>query len=136
MTYYEYTPEQEAKYERFVDQGFNSLEARTMSGATKVEELGHKALSTMVLKSEKPGVRHDHRGGRSYPEPSDSELDPYWNGEAAVEPVADNEASRVGFSSFAQEADGDAINSLIKAGFSPTEATARFKAKKEINHRS
>lgn len=49
---------------------------RILVGAGAVAEIAAKPTST-----ERPKQKHySHRGGRSYPEASDSELDPYWNG--------------------------------------------------------
>lgn len=49
------------------------------------------------VSSEQPKLRHQphysRRGGRAYPEPTDSELDPYWNATPTVE-LTDEERDR------------------------------------------
>jgi hypothetical protein len=52
-------------------------ERRMLVGAGAVAETSAKKPTS----TERPKQKHpSRRGGRSFPEPSDSELDPYWNG--------------------------------------------------------
>lgn len=46
-------------------------------------------------KPHRPRPRHSHRGGRSYPEASDSELDPNWNVESAEVTAEERATSHV-----------------------------------------
>ncbi len=77
----------EARYDRLVENGgFPPERARQITQGT-VRPLGEIAVQE---KNHIERTRYSHRGGRAYPEPSDSELDPHWTG--PIETVDDEQA--------------------------------------------
>jgi hypothetical protein len=80
----ELTPDQEEKIERWVDQGVGNQAdiERGVLGYRRIQEAAGRVIgdgaSEVVV--DRPKTHHySRRGGRSFPEPSDSESDPNWN---------------------------------------------------------
>lgn len=95
----EFTPEQEQKLDRLVDaRGYSYDDARRELGLgdegsrRSTRKAGSAAVERTVKKP-----RHSRRGGRSYPEPSDSELDPHWNVSFAVSQTPEQKAAMTAF---------------------------------------
>lgn len=66
-------------------------DAERMSGRVPdgARVMGGKAVEA-VQEPKKKAPRYSRRGGRSFPEPSDSELDPHWN--TGYTPLSDTQA--------------------------------------------
>lgn len=77
--------------------------------------------------SNRPAPRYSHRGGRSYPEPSDSERDPYWNSREPDGAMAED--SQVALQALAYQSREALKQFWIAGGLSPTEAEARMIAR-------
>lgn len=92
---------------------------------------------TPLSTSKANSARHySRRGGRAYPEASDSELDPYWNGGASYDPSTDTPENQQAFRALADDSHEAAVKALARhSGVSEAEARARLKARREINQR-
>ena len=94
------TPDQpddelDRELDRLVDtRNVSYAEARAILGIHTDEAVAVNALAGSRGKK-KPERHYSHRGGRSYPEPSDSDLDPNWTlADYQHEPIDPDEADR------------------------------------------
>ncbi|GEM_PF-5707196 len=105
---------EKSRIERLLETGqINYYRALELSGETSTEpsaqsKVGSETVRRVVRKRTK---RPSRRGGRSYPEPSDSELDPHWN--APFEPLDPEQAALV--QEKAQEFNIDRVRGALMA---------------------
>lgn len=90
------TSDEESKIDRLVDQGVAvpmDAESVVLGQRRLNEAVGRVIGDTMPpTKSERRSTPHySRRGGRAYPVPSDSELDPYWNTPDRNAPLSDEQ---------------------------------------------
>lgn len=135
MADFEYTPSEDARFDRLMDVDLKSAaEAREIIAKERTEALGGRALANVANRTKTP--HHSRRGGRSYPEVSDSEADPFWNGQVTSEPIVEDEAAQATFDKIAQDAHRAAIEALARrTGMTELEAAARYKAQQEVKNR-
>ena len=93
----ELSPQQEKSIEDAVDKrGFSYDDARRAEGLEQPrDELQRVNTAAPRGRASRPAYGR-HRGGRSFNEPSDSELDPYWSAEPALLSPEQMEVNRRG----------------------------------------
>jgi hypothetical protein len=110
----------------------SAAEARDIVLKRREEALGGRAVSQANRVST---PHYSRRGGRSFPEPSDSELDPYWNGKGDTS-FTENAGSRDAFEQLIHESAQATIQTYAKNfGVSIEQAAAILKAQKERKRR-
>lgn len=133
MTEFELSPSEEAKYDHLTEaQNLTPYEARQIIEMERYAAIGKKVTHEAQQPTKQPAPRHNsRRGGRAFPEPSDSELDLDWNGTSELPNPAVIEEGQEAFDAFAHGAEEAAIKSLAKrAGISEAHAAVRLKASK------
>jgi len=131
----EYTPAEDTRFDHLMDVEYKTaIEAREIIEKERGNTLGARAVAE-ILEQRPKAKRVNRRGGRSYPEPSDSELDPHWNGEALLEPVIDVDESKRGFEVFAEETRAAAAISIAQTREISVEAARSIvEARRKANH--
>lgn len=139
MNEFELTPAEEVKYDHLTDaRNLTAYEAREIIKMERdTSSIGKKVVAETMKPEVRPTPRHaSRRGGRAFPEPSDSELDIDWNVSSELPDPALIEESQEAFDAFAHDAEAAAITSLAeRAGISEDHAAARLKARKQIRSR-
>lgn len=139
MNHFELSPSEDARFDHMVDvENKSADDAWRIIEMERYSSIGKKIVDTVEHSEPKSTPSYtSRRGGRAYPEPSDSELDPYWNSPAELPDPAVIEEGKDAFEALAEEVRGDAIKSLAnRTGMTEVEAAARLKAKNEIRNRS
>jgi len=135
----ELTPAEDKKFDHMTDVDMMTVdEAWEVIRREREDAVGAHAVTEVLTQQESPKKyrRYSHRGGRSFPEPSDSSLDPYWNGQAEVAPVEDQRASREAFDHLVEDVDEAAAISISALKEIPLEhAVAVRKAQKAKHQR-
>ena len=136
MTDFEYTSSEETLFDELTETN-SASEARDIIFGARLGKLGGKAVSQLNIAPEAPRKPHySRRGGRSFAEPSDSELDPHWNVQGAPELAFTDEAARLAFLQLAEQSQAAAVQSYAdRNGVNLVIASAHIKAKKEIRQR-
>lgn len=123
-----YSEQQEAALDRLVDAGMSFAEARERLGIKPdAAAIGTKAVRNVVDIASR-SRRVNTRGGRSYNEGSDSEHDPFWNGQASIDDTQSTLGSDAQIE-FAQAARDAADRTLIANGRTPAETVALRRAR-------
>jgi hypothetical protein len=138
MAEHEYTPQEDAQFDYLMDVLNKSAgEAREIIAKERQETVGARAVAHLVSKPEGHTRKHaSRRGGRAYPEPSDSELDPYWNGPALGHSHTPTPADAAAFEQLKQESREATIQAFMtQHDISEVAAAALYKAKREIHGR-
>ena len=131
-----YTPDEDARLDYLMDvRNMDAREARRIIDEERKGNVGAKATERLVAKPGASSRHYSRRGGRAFPEPSDSELDPHWNGTAQTPQVERTPENDAAFDEFAAQAREASIRAMVASGMSETEAIARDKAKREIRKR-
>lgn len=159
MATYEYTPQEDARFDHLTDAENHTYgEARDIIMRERQAALARQSFK-LSTQSEMPSEpepiepqlvdsgadvnnssprklrRYSHRGGRSYPEPSDSELDPYWNGNATRAEYTPSEEDNAAFEEFITEIHKSAAATLARvADISYDHAVARLKSRGKDYH--
>lgn len=135
MDEFEYTPKEDARHDYLMDVLYKDAnEARKIILFERQQILGTQATTEVISAPDyySKRRRRDHRGGRAYPEVSDSEADPFWNDTSPVEPRQPDPAADAAFAQFKYEAKQDTVQWMVEhEGMSEVEARARVKAKQE-----
>ena len=158
MATYEYTPQEDARFDHLTDaenhtygeardiimrerqaalarQSFKLATAPKM--APEPEPVASEPVEELTQQSAAPRKRthYSRRGGRSYPEPSDSELDPYWNGRDAAVEYMPTEEDDAAFEKFIADIHDSAASTLARIdGISYDHAVARLKSHKKDSY--
>lgn len=146
----ELSPEEEARFDRLVDEGVanphDALETILLDRRGREAKAGATTVARLVSfpeksKDIKKPRRRNTRGGRAYPVPSDSELDPNWNvrrDDTIDQPTLfeDNDEILEIKQRIAEDSRADTIRAMMEhEGLTELEAAARYKARQEIRSR-
>jgi len=136
MVDYEFTPEDDKLFDKLTET-MNASEAREIILSKLGVHLGNKAITQAQSAPERPTAhRYSRRGGRSFPEPSDSELDPHWNVQDAPISEPANKAAQLALSELVEASRAASVRSYAnRNAVSTTEAEARIQARSERKRR-
>lgn len=130
----EMRPSEDIKFDYLTDVRYMDAAEARLAIYRERTDAASRRLVDLLVNGPKPEKKphYSRRGGRSYPEPSDSELDPYWNNSGSNEPQT--EVSKAALHKISQESHEDLKRTWIDDGVSPTQAEARMKAHRDKQH--
>jgi len=129
---------EEMRMDHLMDDGFPvsrvDAEKIILAERTAQKMAQHTIAEALDLDTPKPSVHeshthhYSHRGGRSFPEPSDSEGDPHWN-VPTNESLSDEQ--RINLAALAHQAHEDFVVRKVGEGMSEVQARAILVARSQ-----